>query len=105
MGVRLANTSNLRKQIVDPTEQLRRILESYTAPEIVLRALRAAVNTAIDSYGTDSYPENLETVFDVTAQLMAVEDYTLDSAPLYSDLMPADVAESATVIQFPGRRK
>jgi hypothetical protein len=63
-------------------EQLRRLLADYEAPVLLLQALREAASNAIDAYGTEQYNSHIETVFDITASLMALEGYE-EEAPLY----------------------
>ena len=88
-------------------EQLRRLLADYEAPVLLLQALREAASNAIDDYGTERYNSHIETVFDITASIMALEgyeeEYQIQDEPLFEG--DPEVSEfEDNVIQFPGTR-
>lgn len=88
-------------------EQLRRLLADYEAPVLLLQALREAASNAIDARGTDQYNSHIETVFDITASIMALEgyedEYVLQDEPLFEGDPEVSGFED-NVIQFPGTR-
>jgi hypothetical protein len=88
-------------------EQLRRLLADYEAPVLLLQALREAASNAIDDYGTERYNSHIETVFDITASIMALEgyedEYVMQDDPLFEG-DPEVAGFEDNVIQFPGTR-
>ena len=90
-------------------EQLRRLLADYEAPVLLLQALREAASNAIDDYGTERYNSHIETVFDITASIMALEgyedEYVLQDEPLFESDEPVSQLPDQlpdNVILFPG---
>jgi hypothetical protein len=86
-------------------EQLRRLLAGYEAPVLLLQALREAASNAIDAYGTEQYNSHIETVFDITASLMALEgyaedEYEMQDEPVFESDPPVSRFED-NVIAFP----
>jgi len=92
-------------------EQLRRLLADYEAPVLLLQALREAASNAIDDYGTERYNSHIETVFDITASIMALEgyeeEYQIQDEPLFESDEPVSQLPDQlpdNVIPFPGYR-
>ena len=98
-------TEQEKDSTMNEIEQLRRLLADYEAPVLLLQALREAASNAIDDYGTERYNSHIETVFDITASLMALEgyaedEYVMQDEPLFEG--DPEVSEFAdNVIQFP----
>lgn len=70
--------SRAEQSKLDKLDQLRDFLAQYEVPVIMLKAVRAAATDAIAAYGTEDYNRQLEGLFEVTAQLMAAENYTAE---------------------------
>jgi hypothetical protein len=97
---------------LDELAELRAILAGYDIPVMILKAIRAAATEAIDAYGTDAYNGKLEGVFQLTANLMAEENYTdemdeydFTDEPLFESDEPVSILPEVlpdNVILFPG---